>query len=101
MTSGNIWLDWFSVPQMVGEDAKTEGIRERQLEAIASIPTYVRLSAYFVVLCPSLPTSQGTCDFQSWKARGWCRAEQMCPRPKVSDKRLECSGYQGSGRQFD
>ena len=51
--------------------------------AINSIPSYVSESMCFVVLCASVPGT--VCDFNTWKARGWCRAEQMCHFLSSSD----------------
>merc|ERR1740123_832423 len=41
-----IWLDYFSVPQMVASDDSS------QMRAVYSIPYYVLHSSFFFVLCP-------------------------------------------------
>ena len=85
-SQGFVWFDWFSVPQTVGEFEGCEKTRAAQQRAINSIPSYVSESMCFVVLCPSVPNHVGTvCDFNTWKARGWCRAEQMCHFLSSSD----------------
>lgn len=76
MTNGFVWYDYFSVPQYIPEDPD---VHEKQMAAIKSIPSYIQACEAFVVVCPTLThriTGQ-TCDFNSWKSRGWCRIEQL------------------------
>ena len=44
-----------------------------------SIPAYVELSEFFVVLTPPAEHQDTTAviDFSTWMRRGWCRAEAM------------------------
>ena len=72
-----IWLDWFSVPQVVGGPRDEDEVcilRRMQLMCIRSIPSYVESSEMFVALVPPLQNkSTGVvCDFRSWLGRGWC-----------------------------
>merc|ERR1719394_1441924 len=45
--------------------------------AVSSIPVYVGLSRYFLVLAPPMShrDTGKMCDFESWTKRGWCRLE--------------------------
>ena len=50
------------------------------LNAVNSIPAYVRYSDVFVILVP-LQVHRNTgkaMNYYSWKTRGWCRVEFMC-----------------------
>ena len=85
LTSGYVWFDWFSIPQMVGDVGTSTKVD--QLNAINSIPAYVREATCFAVLCPSASNTSGTlCDFNTWKSRAWCRAEQLCPRLSLTQE---------------
>ena len=79
LSTGYIWYDFASVPQCLSDTKECEETKQQQLQAILSIPAYVRESRFFLVLCPTqLHNSTGLiCDLSSWKLRGWCRAEQM------------------------
>ena len=71
-----IWLDYFSVPQMVPEAPVT---REEQLKYINSIPYYVESCEIFIALVPrSVHEAGHTCGEASWLQRGWCRTEMWC-----------------------
>lgn len=78
LIKGYVWLDWFSVPQCVGEHEFCPDTQAAHLDAIARIPNFVRSCANFVVLCPNLASHDGSfLDYHSWQSRGWCRTEQM------------------------
>ena len=65
-----IWYDYFSCPQ--GDSC--EACRKRQL-AINSIAKYVAKSYFFVILCPTISSTEGkTLSYSTWASRGWCRA---------------------------
>ena len=65
-----VWLDVFSIPQ---------SDRERQGEAIASIPNYVERAAFFVCVAGAWRHESGALrDVRAWCARGWCRMELLC-----------------------
>jgi len=65
-----VWLDVFSIPQ---------ADRERQGEAIASIPNYVERAAFFVCVAGPWKHESGALrDVRAWCARGWCRMELLC-----------------------
>merc|ERR1719394_1428831 len=60
--------------------------------AVSSIPVYVGLSRYFLVLAPPMShrDTGKMCDFESWTTRGWCRLELWshvlragCARPTI------------------
>ena len=88
LPSGYVWFDWFSIPQIVGEDVGTS-TKVDQLSAIISIPAYVREATCFAVLCPSASNTSGTLsDFNTWKSRAWCRAEQLCPGLSLTPESL-------------
>jgi len=76
-----IWLDYFSVPQIGAyhtsqDDAEQEA--SDLIRAVNSIPAYIEHTTHFFALCPTVQHSdlpEITCDFASWKMRGWCRVE--------------------------
>ena len=71
-----IWLDYFSVPQMVPEAPTT---RAEQLKYINSIPYYVESCETFIALVPKTVHETGhLCGESSWLQRGWCRTEMWC-----------------------
>ena len=75
LTNGYIWYDFASIPQCDNE-LNHEQTKQAQMDAIQSIPAYVKACSFFIVLCPTIPhTTGGICDFRSWQQRGWCRAE--------------------------
>ena len=77
LTHGYIWYDFASVPQCLNELKNDEQTQQAQMDAILSIPAYVKACSFFIVLCPTVvhATTGGICDFRSWQERGWCRAE--------------------------
>jgi len=83
ISEGYIWLDWFGVPQLT---VRVEGtnddpqVASKAYRAVQSIPAYVEACRYFWVLAPHLEHSERrvACDYNSWRSRGWCRAELWC-----------------------
>ena len=84
---GYIWLHHFSAPQ-----AQSDSIG--RLLALASLPSYVQRSDYFLALAGHAAGSwfhtDGTpMDRHAWSARGWSRLEALCnhllpsPRPII------------------
>ena len=72
---GYLWMDYFSVPQLLGED-----LADDQLLYVWSIPSYIDYCDAFVALVPSTihhDTGQA-CSLHSWLQRGWCRTELWC-----------------------
>eukprot|EP00928_Gymnodinium_smaydae_P083387 TRINITY_DN66626_c0_g1_i1.p1 TRINITY_DN66626_c0_g1~~TRINITY_DN66626_c0_g1_i1.p1 ORF type:complete len:687 (-),score=81.87 TRINITY_DN66626_c0_g1_i1:47-2035(-) len=76
-----LWYDYFSIPQQVGYDPNATG---DMLKAVDSIPAYVEMTDYFVVLCPTCEHSEvrdgnapRLCNYYTWKTRGWCRMESF------------------------
>jgi len=68
-----IWIDYACVPQYA------ENQKERLL-AIDSIPWYIDHSMNFFVVVPPIEHSElpgVSCDYYSWKQRGWCRLEEQ------------------------
>ena len=53
MTHGFIWYDFMSVPQCIGETKGCTETQDEQMEAILSIPAYIRKCRFFLVLCPT------------------------------------------------
>ena len=52
-------------------------VLEMMRRAVASIPDYVSVCDYLVVVAPSLLhlDTGNVCDYTSWSERGWCRLE--------------------------
>eukprot|EP00438_Fugacium_kawagutii_P004344 Skav207881 [mRNA] locus=scaffold664:462592:464556:- [translate_table: standard] len=74
-----VWLDYFSIPQLVG-GGPTPHLEENQLQYIDAIPAFVGRCDVFVALVPSNRHSDtgAQCNFNSWLQRGWCRMELWC-----------------------
>eukprot|EP00438_Fugacium_kawagutii_P032705 Skav204479 [mRNA] locus=scaffold5533:170330:178429:- [translate_table: standard] len=75
----HVWLDYFSIPQLVG-DGPIPHLEENQLKYIEAIPAFVGRCDVFVALVPSDRRSDTGlhCNFSSWLQRGWCRTELWC-----------------------
>jgi len=74
----NLWMDYMSMPQ-VGPTSSHKALRDAA-KAVQSIPAYVEQCDLMVVVAP-VSSHQDTgelCNFSSWRARGWCRAELVC-----------------------
>lgn len=107
-----VWYDYFCIPQVFPDSPSLESIERRtavgikdtrvdsgadtvaadMAAAVLSIPIYVGLSQYFLVVAPPLYhyNTKQLCDFESWTKRGWCRVElwsnilrQGCLRPTL------------------
>ena len=76
--SGFVWLDYSCVPQAA--EAQPERLR-----AIESIPHYIDASKTFMALCPPVTHKElgYTCDYHSWRERGWCRLEEQVSELKL------------------
>lgn len=64
-------------------------------EAIDSIPGYVERSSLMLVLVPACQNSltQETCNYSTWRSRGWCRVEFMAAHLAQRDIRvMVCPG---------
>ena len=83
-----VWYDYFGCPQLHRHDCpedvlvRSRSFSENPFEdlkrAIASIPHYVSQCDWFIALCPTLKTKDGSVvDQHSWAMRGWCRCEKM------------------------
>jgi len=90
LSDAYVWVDWMSMPQAAVEDenentkkylkAKQDGGR-----AIRSIPGYVELSSFMLVLCPEgvhadrmdayKPEEKAVTCYRTWRSRGWCLLE--------------------------
>eukprot|EP00438_Fugacium_kawagutii_P029733 Skav215787 [mRNA] locus=scaffold3885:11859:13658:+ [translate_table: standard] len=67
-----IWYDYFCIPQSNAE------VRHC---AISSIPSYIAMCYFFVILSPPSKHKEGhTLSPDSWAERGWCRLENMARR---------------------
>ena len=75
---GHVWLDYSCVPQAA--DAQ-----EPRLKAIESIPHYIDASRTFFALCPPVSHKElgHTCDYHTWRKRGWCRLEEQVNELKL------------------
>ena len=75
---GNVWLDYSCVPQAAAA-------QEERLRAIESIPHYIDSSATFIALCPPVTHKElgHTCDYHTWRKRGWCRLEEQVNELKL------------------
>lgn len=112
LSTGYIWMDWFSIPQATFDpfDLKDSagvtlstyselevGATASALRSptgttqdlyVSSIPFYVEVSDVFVALVPRLhhrDTGQ-LCDLKSYLTRGWCRLEMWCSILSPSEK---------------
>lgn len=86
--SAFIWLDWYAIPQLTALAHESQGgdMKQHFRNAVASIPGYVERSRMFFILTPSMCKENGrACDYDSWKRRGWCRAEQFCKMMAADD----------------
>ena len=64
-----VWFDFWSVPQ---------ADPVLQAAAIATLPSYVGVSDFFLVLTPPLEHESGAIrDYRAWMRRGWCRVEAL------------------------
>eukprot|EP00439_Symbiodinium_sp_Y106_P079588 s2050_g18.t1 len=72
-----IWIDYCCIPQ-IEVDANPETIHQSSL-AVQSIAAYVERSSLLLVLAPvCIHAETGrSCNFASWRRRGWCRMEMM------------------------
>ena len=66
-----VWVDYSSIPQRSEATLKL---------AIQSLSAYSSLAAEFVIVAPTCHHLQtgAVCDFESYRRRAWCRAEQLC-----------------------
>lgn len=57
---------------------RSDVVALQQAHAINSIPAYVERCNYFWICAPHAKHSDSglTCDFHSWRSRGWCRLEE-------------------------
>jgi hypothetical protein len=67
--------------------------QEPRLRAIESIPHYIDSSTTFFALCPPVQHKElgHTCDYHTWRNRGWCRLEEQVNELKLfefSDRAL-------------
>ena len=87
-----IWYDYFSIPQL---EVRNPSVTARDLQnAVDSIPTYVKMSRFFVLLAPSVQHADTLqlMGKRSWLERGWCRLERVaCAFLKPDSKILEIS----------
>lgn len=81
-----LWYDFFSCPQSAAA-APGQRVDEDLGKAVASIPAYVEMSYFFVILTPSVrqPHTRLMLSYSSWKGRGWCRAERAARALSVGD----------------
>lgn len=96
-----IWYDYMSVPQphtrskeqCGGDDV--DAVAEQSLQdhlgaAIESIPAYIELCRFFLVLAPLVThakTGASLC-YSTWKSRGWCRVERAARFFSMADSRM-------------
>eukprot|EP00438_Fugacium_kawagutii_P032357 Skav234860 [mRNA] locus=scaffold840:125302:126576:- [translate_table: standard] len=74
-----IWYDYFCIPQM-------QSNADSRSCAISSIPSYIAMCYFFVILSPALEHEEGhTLSPDSWAERGWCRLENMARRLSRED----------------
>lgn len=65
-----VWLDFFSIPQIIDSTKQS---------AIHSLPLYAAHASAFVIIAPAIThhDSGGICNADSYQRRLWCRAEQI------------------------
>jgi hypothetical protein len=113
-----VWLDFLSMAQpsagpMPSEDddaaierpTNGEGADERKTEdhrhgggevvsclnnGVVSLPGYVELADFIFVLVPVVEHKDRceTCDFSSWRGRGWCRLELLASQLAPGNRRV-------------
>jgi len=66
-----IWVDFISIPQCNAETTKL---------AIHSLSAYASLASEFVIVAPRMEhhDTGAPIDFNTYRRRCWCRAEQVC-----------------------
>lgn len=77
ISSGYVWFDWTSIPQITMRTGDGDDTGSDMLKAVNSIPAYVEAADIFLVLCPVERHSESgqLCGYSSWAKRGWCRVE--------------------------
>lgn len=73
----DVWFDYFGCPQIKdrGDDEQTKDL----VSAVNSIPAYVDMASFVIVLAPSAKHADTghTCNLASWSSRGWCIMEKL------------------------
>eukprot|EP00929_Paragymnodinium_shiwhaense_P079870 TRINITY_DN41638_c0_g1_i1.p1 TRINITY_DN41638_c0_g1~~TRINITY_DN41638_c0_g1_i1.p1 ORF type:complete len:646 (-),score=107.59 TRINITY_DN41638_c0_g1_i1:366-2303(-) len=84
-----IWYDYFSIPQIVAR-GENQNVDQDLGMAVDSIPAYIEMSEFFFILAPHClqEDTQLPLDYQTWRERGWCRAERAARMLAVSKKRM-------------
>ena len=85
-----VWFDYFSCPQLVNSAAGVMNFDQQH--AIQSIPAYVVMSRFFVILCPFVRQdgSNILLSKRTWAKRAWCRLERLASQLRV-DHTGECT----------
>ena len=67
----HVWVDYSSIPQHGSETTHL---------AIQSLASYSSLASEFVIVAPPVlhADTQLPCNFETYRRRTWCRAEQLC-----------------------
>ena len=80
MISTQVWMDYLSIPQVIGcSRDEVASVLADQKAAIQAIPSYVRHAQHFWICAPSGAQHVDTCqecNYDTWHSRGWCRMEE-------------------------
>eukprot|EP00929_Paragymnodinium_shiwhaense_P076247 TRINITY_DN39169_c0_g1_i7.p1 TRINITY_DN39169_c0_g1~~TRINITY_DN39169_c0_g1_i7.p1 ORF type:complete len:643 (-),score=59.91 TRINITY_DN39169_c0_g1_i7:81-1949(-) len=84
-----IWYDYFSCPQLAARE-EGQAVGEELGKAVDSIPAYIEQSEFFFILAPRCQRAETNeeLSYQSWRSRGWCRAERAARMLMTSKKRM-------------
>lgn len=92
-----VWIDYCCIPQ-VEVDFDPETVHQSGL-AVQSIAAYVERASLLLVLAPVCMHKETghSCNFSSWRTRGWCRLEMMSAILSSNDVRvMVCTGAEAT-----
>jgi len=88
-----VWIDYSSMPQVTpGGDVASV---QHAANAIVSLPAYVERCALLLVVAPVVThvDTNLTCNYATWRQRGWCRLELLAAVLAPRDVRvMVCTG---------
>lgn len=92
-----LWLDYCCMPQINAASTQTQV--NDAVCALRSIPAYVERASLLLVLvpvCKHRDTGE-TCNYSTWRRRGWCRLELMLTLVSLRNIRaMVCTGAEAT-----
>eukprot|EP00929_Paragymnodinium_shiwhaense_P039170 TRINITY_DN20598_c0_g1_i3.p1 TRINITY_DN20598_c0_g1~~TRINITY_DN20598_c0_g1_i3.p1 ORF type:complete len:520 (+),score=66.27 TRINITY_DN20598_c0_g1_i3:184-1743(+) len=85
-----IWYDYFAIPQIAARE-ENQDVGQDLGKAVDSIPAYIEMSEFFFIVAPLCKHSdrpEEDLNYQTWRERGWCRAERAARMLVLSQKRM-------------